>query len=99
MPKFLTARAKAPFVLLKKQAETLFQLILLWEKNTVPAEKTSWKRRIIREANMAETQLKKIPNDTKQIQYKKIVGVNMESSSFKEIYFSPEQKKMLLESW
>ena len=24
---------------------------LLWEKNTVPAEKTSWKRRIIREAN------------------------------------------------
>ena len=24
---------------------------LLWEKNTVPTEKTSWKRRIIREAN------------------------------------------------
>ena len=26
---------------------------LLWEKNTVPTEKTSWKVRIIRQANMA----------------------------------------------
>jgi len=26
---------------------------LLWEKNTVPAEKTNYKRRIIREANRA----------------------------------------------
>jgi hypothetical protein len=37
----------ASFASLKKQAKTLFWLFFLWEKNTISAEKTSRKRRLI----------------------------------------------------
>ena len=47
------ASLKALFVSLKKQTEILFRLIYRESENTVPAEKIRWKRRIIREANMA----------------------------------------------
>ena len=46
-----TNKYMAPFASLKKQAETLFSADLLWEKNTFSAEKTSWKVRIIKQAN------------------------------------------------
>ena len=35
----------------EKTSRNTVPVDLLWEKNTVSAEKTSWKRRIIREAN------------------------------------------------
>jgi len=39
---------------------------LLWEKNTVPAEKTSQKVRIIRQANMAYIlEIQKVVNATR----------------------------------
>jgi len=40
----------APFASLKKLSRNTVPADLLWEKNIVPAEKTSWKRQIIREA-------------------------------------------------
>jgi hypothetical protein len=41
----------APFGWTDKSAEKALLADLLWEKNTVPAEKTSWKRRIISRVN------------------------------------------------
>ena len=42
----------------EKTSRNTVPVDLLWEKNTVPAEKTSWKVRIIREANRAMKLLK-----------------------------------------
>ena len=42
----------------EKTSQNIVLADLLWEKNTVPAEKISWKRRIIREANRANAATK-----------------------------------------
>ena len=47
-------KIKAPFASLKKTSENTVPADLLWKKNTVSAEKTSWKVQIIREANKAK---------------------------------------------
>ena len=43
-----------PIRFAEKTSQNIISADLLWEKNTVPTEKTSWKKQIIREANMTK---------------------------------------------
>ena len=47
---------KGPVRFAEKISRNIVPADLLWEKNTVPAKKTNWKRRIIREANRAKNE-------------------------------------------
>ena len=46
-----------PIRFAEKTSQNIISADLLWEKNTVPTKKTSWKRRIIREVNRANIQM------------------------------------------
>ena len=50
-----------PVRFVEKTSRNTVPVDLLWKKNTVPARKTSWKRRIIREANRAKWERRGAP--------------------------------------